>query len=215
MTATEAVLSLLDLEKLRASPLRQDPFDFVIVEDFVRAEHLPDVIADFPPLGRHGSFPLEGQRYGAAFAHLAEELEGDAMRRAIEDKFAIDLEGRPTMITLRGYSDGKDGRIHTDTATKLITVLIYMNPVWQEAPGRLRLLRSAGDLEDFVAEVSPVAGTMVAFRRSANSFHGHYPHVGERRSIQLNWVTDARVVRREIGRHRWSARLKVLAPFAR
>ena len=95
---TEVVLSLLDLEKLRTSPLRQDPFDFVIVEDFVRAEHLPGVIADFPPLGRHGSFPLEGQRYGAAFAHLAEELEGDAMRRAIEDKFAIDLEGRPTMI---------------------------------------------------------------------------------------------------------------------
>ncbi len=54
---------------------------------------------------------------------------------------------------------------------------------------------------------------MVAFRRSDNSFHGHHPHVGERRSIQLNWVTDARVVRRELGRHRWSARLKTLNPF--
>jgi SM-20-related protein len=55
---------------------------------------------------------------------------------------------------------------------------------------------------------------MVAFRRSANSFHGHRPHIGERRSIQLNWVTDQRVVRRELGRHRWSARFKALNPFA-
>jgi hypothetical protein len=214
MTTTEAVLSLLDLEKLRASPLRHDPFDFVIVEDFVRAEHLPAVILDFPSLGKHGSFPLTDQRYGAAFQNLAEELEGADMRRAIEDKFAIDLAGRPTMITLRGHSDGKDGRIHTDTATKLITVLLYMNRAWEEEAGRLRLLRSAGDLDDFVAEVRPVAGTMVAFRRSEKSFHGHQPHIGERRSIQLNWVTDQNVVRRELGRHRWSARFKALNPFA-
>src|SRR5882762_4410148 len=176
ITATEAVLSLLDLEKLRTNPLRHDPFDFVVVEDFVRAEHQPGVIADFPPLGRHGSFPLAGQRYGAAFGHLAEELEGEELRRAIEDKFAIDLAGRPTMITVRGYSDGKDGRIHTDTATKLITVLLYMNPTWDAEAGRLRLLRRADDLDACAAEIAPLAGMMVAFRRSQTSFHGHYPH---------------------------------------
>jgi len=211
---TEAILSLLDLDRLRASPLCHDPFDFVVVEDFVRAEHQPGVIADFPPLGRHGSFPLAGQRFGAAFEQLAEELEGEELRRAIEDKFAIDLADRPTMITVRGYSDGRDGRIHTDTATKLITVLIYMNPVWQIDEGRLRLLRGPDDLENWVAEIPPLAGTMVAFRRSGKSFHCHLPHIGERRSIQLNWVTDQRVVRRELGRHRWSARLKALNPFA-
>src|SRR3981189_3626832 len=93
ITATEAVLSLLDLEKLRANPLRHDPFDFVVVEHFVRAEHLPGVIADFPPLCRHGSFPLAGQRYGAAFAHLAEELAGAELRLAIEGKLAYDQQG--------------------------------------------------------------------------------------------------------------------------
>src|SRR6185312_1707638 len=125
------------------------------------------------------------------------------------------LDGRPTMITLRGYSDGKDGGIHTDSATKLITVLLYMNHDWQDPAGRLRLLRRADDLEDYAAEVPPLAGTMVAFRRSARSFHGHRAHLGERRSIQLNWVTDAGVVRRELGRHRWSARLKALNPLRR
>jgi SM-20-related protein len=211
--ATDTSLSVLDLDRLCAAPLQRDPFDFVVVEQFVRAEYLSAAIADFPRLGKHGSFPLNGQHYGVAFARLAAALEGDDLRHAIEQKFAIDLEGRPTMITLRGYSDGKDGRIHTDSATKLITLLLYMNPTWEEEAGRLRLLRRADDLEDFVAEIPPVAGAMVAFRRSATSFHGHHAHVGPRRSIQLNWVTDAGVVRRELARHRWSARLKFLNPF--
>jgi hypothetical protein len=55
---------------------------------------------------------------------------------------------------------------------------------------------------------------MLAFKRSERSFHGHYPYLGPRRSLQLNWVTDAAVVRRELRRHYWSARLKALNPFA-
>ncbi len=79
--------------------------------------------------------------------------------------------------------------------------------------GRLRVLRGPNDLADYAAEVSPLAGTLIAFRRSDASFHGHEAHVGKRQSIQLNWVTDAGVVRRELGRHVWSARLKALNPF--
>ena len=208
-------MTLLDLDRLRETPLSRDPFEFVVVDQFVRAPHVAALLADFPDVKQHGSFPLGGLDCGPEFARLAGELEGEALRRAIEHKFAIDLAGRPTMITVRGHSDGKDGRIHTDSATKLITVLLYMNPVWEEEAGRLRLLRSADDLEDCAAEVPPLAGTMVAFRRSAASFHGHHPHRGERRVIQLNWVTDAAVVRRELGRHGWSARLKALNPFGR
>ena len=204
---------ILDLERLRAAPLCRDPFDFVIVDDFIRTDDLPAVLADFPPVRSHGSFPLGALSCGAAFGALADELEGEELRCEIEGKFAIDLAGRPTMITVRGKSDGKDGGIHTDSATKLITLLLYLNPVWEEPAGRLRLLRRADDLDDCVAEIAPLAGTMVAFRRSAASFHGHYPHRGERRALQLNWVTDETVVRRELGRHAWSARLKALNPF--
>ena len=201
---------ILDLDRLREAELRRDPFDFVVVEDFVREEHVPSLVAGFPCVKQRGSFPLEAVACGAAFAGLAAELEGEALRREIERKFAIDLSGRPTMITVRGHSDGKDGRIHTDSATKLITLLLYMSPVWDEPGGRLRILRRADDLDDCIAEVAPVAGTMVAFRRSASSFHGHRAHRGERRVVQLNWVTESSVVRREIARHRWSARLKFL-----
>ncbi len=204
---------ILDLDRLREATLRRDPFDFVIVEDFVRPERVPGLLAGFPRMTRHGSFPLAAVTHDTAFAGFAAELAGDALRREIERKFAIDLSGRPTMITVRGHSDGKDGRIHTDSATKLITLLLYMNPVWDEPGGRLRLLRRGDDLDDCAAEVAPLTGTMVAFRRSASSFHGHRPHRGERRVVQLNWVTEPAVVRREIARHRWSARLKALNPF--
>ncbi len=208
-------MALLDLARLRDRPLQRDPFDFVIVEDFLAKDSLPALVEQFPVVHDHGSYPLSTLSCAPLFASLARELEGGAMRAAIEDKFGLDLAGRPTMITLRGYSDGDDGGIHTDSPTKLITVLIYMNPRWDDAAGRLRLLRGAADLSDYAVEVPPLAGTMVAFRRSSVSFHGHHPHVGPRRSIQLNWVTDARVVRREIGRHVWTARLKALNPLRR
>ncbi len=204
---------ILDLDRLQAAPLCRDPFDYVIVDHFVRTEHLSAVVADFPLVRHHGSFPLEALPVGETFGRFTAELEAGDLRQAIAEKFALDLAGRPTMITLRGKSDGKDGRIHTDSATKLITLLLYLNPAWEEDGGRLRLLRSADDLEACAAEVAPLAGTMVAFRRGPTSFHGHYPHRGERRVLQLNWVTEAAVVRRELARHRWSSRLKAINPF--
>ena len=70
------------------------------------------------------------------------------------------------------------------------------------------MLRSATDLEDVVAEVPPLEGTLLAFRRSDNSFHGHKSFVGPRRVIQLNWVTSQGVLWRETLRHRLSALVK-------
>jgi SM-20-related protein len=209
----EVVVGVLDLDRLRAAPLEHDPFDFVVVEGFVRAQALPAIIADFPSVRGAGSFPIEILDYGTAFAGLVEDLIGSALTQEVAEKFAVDLAGRPTMLTVRGFGDTKDGRIHTDSASKLITLLLYLNPVWEPREGRLRLLRGPDDIGDCAREVAPLAGTMLAFRRSTRSFHGHYPHVGERRSLQLNWVTDLRVVRRELTRHRWSARLKSANPF--
>ncbi len=208
-------MTFLDLARLRENPLQRDPFEFVVVENFLRDDALPALVEAFPQVAGHGSYPLTTVPSNPLFERLVAELEGEAMRKAVEEKFAVNLDGRPTMITLRGYSDGKDGAIHTDSATKIITVLIYMNAGWDDAAGRLRLLRGPNDLADYVAEVPPLAGTMVAFRRSARSFHGHHAHIGQRRSIQLNWVMDSRVVRREISRHRWSARFKALNPLRR
>jgi SM-20-related protein len=214
-TAMMPMMSLIDLSRLRDCPLQRDPFDFVVVENFLNAESAARLVDEFPRVPGHGSYPLSTLVCSPLFKRLADELEGEEMRTAIEDKFALDLAARPTMITLRGYGDGKDGGIHTDSVTKLVTVLLYMNHGWSDRAGRLRLLRGPNDLADYAAEILPLAGTLIAFRRSDASFHGHVAHVGKRQSIQLNWVTDAAVVRRELSRHVWSARFKALNPFKR
>lgn len=207
-------MSALNLERLRHAELVSEPFCFVIVPGFIRPEALAAINRDYPAMSRAGSFPVSTLRYGPAFASLIDELQGPAMRSAIEEAFGIDLEGRPTMVTVRGRCRSRDGAIHTDSVTKIITVLIYMNGGWEAPGGRLRMLRSGTDIEDFVAEVPPVEGTLLAFRRSDNSFHGHKPFEGERRSIQLNWVTSEDVVRKELARHRLSAFVKTINPFA-
>jgi SM-20-related protein len=207
-------MTALDLEAFRDQPLVRDPFEYLILPGFVKPEARAAIHADYPQVAKPGSFPLSEVSYGPAFGALVEELCGPPMRAAFEDKFHIDLNGRPTMITVRGRCGEKDGNIHTDSLSKLITVLIYMNPKWEQAGGRLRLLRSADDLYDVIAEIPPEEGTLVAFRRSHNSYHGHKPFIGPRRVIQLNWVTDQKVLRFEATRHRFSAFIKRMVPKA-
>jgi hypothetical protein len=187
----------------------------LILPGFIKSSALPAIHSDYPQVEKPGSFPLEDVSYGPGFLQLIEELLGDEMRVAFEDKFGLDLSDRPTMITVRGRCWEKDDNIHTDALTKIITVVIYMNPAWEPSGGRLRLLRSPTDIEDVIVEVPPTEGTLVAFRRRDNSYHGHKQFVGERRVIQLNWVTDHGTVRREILRHRFSAWIKKFLPFGR
>jgi hypothetical protein len=209
----EGRLAILDLDRLSAEPLEREPFDFIVVEEFICGDAIPAVVADFPEIRGAGSYPADALKYGPVFAKLVAELTGPELALAIGAKFSIDLGGRPTLLTVRGRGDAKDGYIHTDSETKIITLLLYLNPVWDHREGRLRLLRGATDLDDYAREVVPLAGTMLAFRRSDRSFHGHRPYIGPRRALQLNWVRDQAVVRRELARHRWSARLKALNPF--
>lgn len=204
---------MIDVERFRNTPLAREPFDHVTVERFVEADAIPALLSSFPAIRRGGSFPLTELSFGEAFSELLGELRAPELRRAVEEKFALDLAGRPTLITVRGQARKKDGRIHTDTHTKIVTVLLYMNPGWADPGGHLRLLRSGESLDDFARDVPPEAGTAVFFRCTENAWHGHTPFVGQRRAIQLNWVTDESVVAREERRHRLSARVKAWLPL--
>ncbi len=205
-------MSAIDLDSFGAASLRHDPYDHVIVPEFLKADAIAPIDADYPSLEKPGSFALDGLEFGPAFAALIGELQGTGMRHAVAGKFGVDLDLRPSMITVRGHCRARDGRLHTDTESKIITVLIYMKSGWEAEGGRLRVLRSGDDMDDFAAEVPPDSGTLLAFRRSAKSWHGHPTFVGARRVIQLNWVTDEAVVRREQERHKLSAWLKKLMP---
>jgi SM-20-related protein len=200
---------ILDIEKLRSTALKTHPFEYVLVSNFIRPEWEDRLIAAFPDIEKGGSFLLQTVKFGADFSRLIDAMNGPAFRRAVEEKFSLSLDGRPTMFTVRGRCRRADGKIHTDTESKIITVLLYMNPRWTDQGGRLRLLNSA-TIDDVAAEIPPAVGTLLIFRRSDHSFHGHLPFEGERKVIQMNWVTEQRFVDREAKRHRWSALLKRL-----
>ncbi len=204
------MLHYLGIQEFRATALVREPFEHLIVPEFIPAQALAEINSDYPKIPGSGSFPVDQVVYGPAFQSLLDELNSDAFRAAFEEKFGIDLSGRPTITTVRGRCGPADGRIHTDSATKIITVLIYMNESWDQPGGRLRLLRSPRDLNDIIIEVPPIAGTLLAFKRGNNSWHGHEPFVGERRVIQFNWLTSQGNRQIAMLRHHTSASFKRL-----
>ncbi|HEX3756818.1 MAG TPA: 2OG-Fe(II) oxygenase [Rhizomicrobium sp.] len=201
----------IDLDAFVAAPVTHEPFAFAMVPRFVKPEAMTAINADYPLVIHPGSFPLPSLEYGPAFAEFIAAIQGAEFTRAVESKLGIDLKGRPTMVTARGVSAARDGQIHTDSRTKLITVLIYMNNAWEPKTGRLRLLRGPDNLEDVIAEVPPDEGTLLIFKNEPHAWHGFQPFEGPRRVIQLNWVTDSGVVWREQTRHKFSAFFKRLS----
>ena len=207
----------LDYDKLASTPVGTDPFTHIVVPGFVPPAPLAAVVADLPAIQRGGSFPTDGLRLGPAGRALVQELEGTRFRAAIAAKFGLDLDDAPTMITLRGQSREKDGRIHCDSTAKRVTVLLYLNPEgaeWARADGCLRLLRGPDDIEDFAVEVPPVNGTLLVFPNGPTTYHGHKQFVGRRYVVQLNWMTTDDKARYEMRRHRISAFLKRLTRAA-
>ena len=207
--------SLLNLDAFKAAGRATDPFMHVILPDFVPADARALIDRDYPKIADPGSFPLEKLVYGPAFKDLIEELNSDEVRTAVAEKFDLDLSGLRPAITVRGQCSPSEGKVHTDSKSKLVTAQIYLTPNWQ-APhgGCLRILRSS-DLQDAIAEVPPTGGTLVAFRRADNSWHGFEQYVGERRAVQVNWCKSNVTRFYMIARHYVSATVKNLARSSR
>ncbi len=180
----------LNIDKLRAAKLETEPYLFTIVPGFLSPDSVKRINATYPKIEKGGSFPIEMLEENMTIKEVIDELDGPAFEKAIADKFNVDLADRPKMYSLRGYTRAKDGQIHTDSKDKIITVLLYLNDNWQQPGGRLRVLKNGHDVDDFVAEVPPDNGTLLVFKRSDNSWHGHHPFEGPRRSLQMNWMTS-------------------------
>ena len=185
-------MSLLDLEAFERAPLQHDPCDFIVVPGFVRPEMLGAVNRDYPEIDTPSNFKPEDISYGPMFASFLEELNGPELKQKYSEKFGLDLSTYPLQMTIRKYCELSDGNVHNDSKGKIITTLIYFNDEWHHDGGRLRLLRSSWDIEDYSAEVVPEKGTLIAFRRSDRSFHGFKKMEGERRSLQMYWVKPKR-----------------------
>ena len=206
-------MSLLNLQALTDTPVADAPFPHVVVRGFVPQPGLGRVVADLPEIGKGGSFPTSGLRLGPTAAMLMAELEGPSFRDAVAGKFGLDLDDAPTMVTLRGQSRDKDGRIHTDSTAKRVTVLLYLNPAseaWARQDGCLRLLRDPANLDEYAVEVPPTDGTLLVFPNGPTTWHGHKQFVGRRYVVQLNYMTTDNKARSEMRRHKLSAFVKRL-----
>jgi hypothetical protein len=200
---------MLNFGALQSAALSRDPFDHVIVNDFVLPGATASLSRDFPAIPTTGSYPLSEISYGPAFAGLIDELSGPDFERGMADMFDLDLSPYARVITVRGRVGSHDGGVHTDAKWKILSILLYLNERWTDRGGRLRLLRAA-DVHQTAVEIEPRWGTLLAFRRSDTSWHGHLPAEGERRVVQVNWVTSQEMADKELRRHRRSAWVKRL-----
>jgi len=200
----------LNIDKLRQAKVESDPFTYAIVPGFLSPDSVARVNATYPRIDKGGSYPIESLDSAMTIKEVIAELDGPEFEGVIEEKFGVDLSGRPKMYSLRGYTRAKDGKIHTDSEDKIITVLLYLNENWTRADGRLRLLRNGHDVDDYAAEVPPDNGTLLVFKRSDASWHGHHPFEGQRRSLQMNWMTSEGSKGWHKARHMVSAGVKKL-----
>jgi len=200
---------LLNFDRIAAAPATHQPFSFLCPGPVLDEPALAAVTRDFPALDGPGLFPLDGLEYGTHFAKLVEELRLPRLQRLMEEKFDVDLSDKPLMITVRGFCQPKDGRIHVDSTDKVVTGLLYLNdPQWTNEGGRLRLLRGPDSLDDAIAEIPPDGGTMLVFRRSDTSWHGHAPFEGPRRALMFNWMRSETAWAKNVLRHKVSAFVK-------
>jgi hypothetical protein len=197
-------------ELLAQVKVTREPFEYLVVPGFVPHGAAMAAAAAFPGPSMPGVLPAPETPPCNAFGDLLRALRSLRLSYAMGAKFGLALDPETLMVTLRSRTRPIDGRIHTDSETKVVTALIYLNGDWSDPGGRLRLLRGPDDIEDMIAEVPPMAGTLLAFRRSDRSWHGHKPYDGERRAIMLNWMVNAATARQELRRHAVSARIKRL-----
>lgn len=199
----------LDWQSIESAKLACDPFDHIAIAQAIEHDCASRLPAEYPQIRSAGSFSLDDIRAGPALAGLVADFRSERFRTEMERMFGMNLEKHPALVTLRGQCSPRDGRIHTDSKSKILSVLLYLNDGWSSGDGQLRLLRNGADLGSAAVEIPATMGSLVAFRRCDNSWHGHSLFVGSRRVLQLSYVRTERTSLVSILRHRPSALSKL------
>ena len=182
-------MQLINNKKLSKAKVNKEFFPFFYVDNiFLDNIDTQSVINDFPNITHGGSFHVSAVPSGKLIKQLVNELESDEIKAILEEQFNVNLDEAKVATTLRGYSRKKDGKIHTDSKTKILTILLYLNKDWQDSNGNLRLLKENNNLEDYIKEIPCSFGSLVAFKVTGNCWHGFKAYEGKRLSIQLNYI---------------------------
>ncbi|HEY2346325.1 MAG TPA: 2OG-Fe(II) oxygenase [Xanthomonadaceae bacterium] len=193
--------------------VRHEPFSFLVAADMLRPDARERLQNDFPRYPEAGFFPHKAGDCGPSVNQLVGEITSPAFADSLGEKLGVpSMSKLPALVTLCSRLNRRHGTIHTDSRSKVLTALVYLNSDWPHgSPGCLRFLGRIDDIESLVApELAPVYGNLAAFKRADNSFHGHLPHEGERMVVQVAWLTSEDELRRKQKRGRvthWFKRL--------
>ncbi|MGB5937962.1 MAG: 2OG-Fe(II) oxygenase [Rhodanobacter sp.] len=193
--------------------VQHQPFPFMMAHGQLPDEARDELDRDFPRYVSAGFFPYDPAECGPSINTLIENMTAPAFARAIGQRLGIDqLDQYPTLVTLCRLLNKRHGTIHTDSRSKVATALIYLNPQWPDtSDGCLRFLHKIDDIDSVVVpELAPLYGEFAVFKRCENSFHGHLPHEGERRVIQVAWLTSEEEKLRKTKRGKFSRAFKKL-----
>ena len=200
---------LLNLAAFETAEASLDPYQHILVDNLLSPGVAERLEADYPEIDVSGYITMEPDKLPPLFRDLVEELKGPALTEALSKAFGRDMHVYPRMITMRRWSTAREGYIHTDSERKVMTMLLYLNPGWLGgSDGSLRVLYDGKNFEPYALEVPPLNGTVFAFTRSDNSWHGHLPFTGERRVIQVTWLRDADALDRKMSNNGLHQKLK-------
>lgn len=191
----------------------RDPFPFMVAHGQLPDEARGDLERDFPRYASAGFFPYDPDECGPTVNRLIKDLTSPAFASAVGERLGIaDLGQYPTLVTICRLLNKRHGTIHTDSRSKIVTALIYLNAQWPDSSdGCLRFLHSIDDIDSMVApELIPLYGEIAVFKRCDNSFHGHLPFEGERKVIQVAWLTSEDEKLRKTKRGKFSRAFKKL-----
>ncbi len=193
--------------------VQHEPFPFMVAHGQLPDEMRSDLDRDFPRYSSAGFFPYDSGDCGPSINTLIENLTSSAFARAVGARLNIEnLDQYPTLVTVCRLLNKRHGTIHTDSKSKIATALLYLNPRWPDtSAGCLRFLHRIDDIDSMaMPELIPLYGEFVVFKRCENSFHGHLPYEGERRVIQVAWLTSEQEKLRKTKRGKFSRAFKKL-----
>jgi hypothetical protein len=193
--------------------VRSEPFPFMIAHGQLPDDARGELERDFPRYTSAGFFPYDASDCGPAINALVERLTAPAFADAVGKPLGIEhLAQYPTLVTLCRSLNKRHGTIHTDSKSKIATALLYLNAQWPDTSnGCLRFLQRIDNIDDMlVPELKPLYGEFAVFKRCGNSFHGHLPYEGERRVIQVAWLTSEDEKLRKTKRGKFSRAFKKL-----
>jgi Rps23 Pro-64 3,4-dihydroxylase Tpa1-like proline 4-hydroxylase len=184
-----------------------EPFPHIVIDDFIDAEVLRQVLADFPSSEQRAFFDRDQERL--KFQYQPEEVQSGLVRNLFAELnsraflgFLEELSGITGLVSDPYFEGGglhetKRGGflgVHADfniharlNVQRRLNLLIYLNEDWpSDYGGQLELWDK--EMKSCAIRVEPVFGRAVIFNTDLDSFHGHpdplsCPENRSRRSI--------------------------------